>query len=230
MKQYKYLELLTNIAITILLVTNITSSKIIQIGPFFVSVVVLYWPFSYILGDIFTEVYGYGQGRKVIWKGMLCAAIAAIIYAIVAYIPMATGSNPGDYAAFARVLGAVPRTVLAGFITYFVGSFLNDYTLAKMKILTEGKWLWTRTVGSTIIAEGGETLVFYPLAFYGILPVNLILAAMLGGWIIKVLVEIIFTPLTYWIVKNLKRIEQEDYYDRDTNFNPFIIKDKQNKN
>ena len=226
MKQYKYLELLTYIAITIYLVTNVTSSKIIQLGPFFVSVVVLYWPFSYVLGDIFTEVYGYGVGRRVIWRTMLCAAIAGIIYFLVARIPVAPGSDLGDYAAFFRVLGAVPRTIIAGFVTYFVGNFLNDYTLAKMKILTKGRWLWTRTIGSTIVAQAGETLVFYPLAFYGILPLNLMLAAMLGGWIIKVGVEIIFTPITYWIVGKLKKIENEDYYDYHTNFNPFIIKER----
>ena len=142
-KQYKYLELLTVIAVTIYLVTNVTSSKIIQVGPIFISVVVFYWPFSYLLGNIFTEVYGYTQARKVIWKVMLCATIAAVIYAIVARIPSAPGSDPGDYIAFSRVLGAVPRTVLAGFVTYFVGSFLNDYVLAKMKIWTKGKHLWT---------------------------------------------------------------------------------------
>lgn len=223
MKQYKYLGLLTALAVTIYLVTNVTSSKIIQIGPFFVSVVVLYWPFSYVLGDIFTEVYGYAEARKVIWKVMLCAAISAIIYAIVVQIPSAPGSDSGDYVAFSRVLGAVPRTVLAGFVTYFVGSFLNDYTLAKMKVLTRGQWLWTRTIGSTIIGEAGETLVFYPLAFYGILPLNLMIAAMVGGWIIKVGIEVFFTPVTYWVIAKLKKAEQEDYYDYNTNFNPFIV-------
>jgi queuosine precursor transporter len=223
MKQYKYLDILTAIAITILLATNITNGKIVQVGPLSVSVVVLFWPLTYLLSDIFTEVYGYAQARRVVWKLFMSMIVAAIIYQIVVYMPPAPGFEGN--AAYVQIFSAIPRYVVAGWLTLLVGSFLNDFVMAKMKIWTKGKYLWTRTIGSTVVGEIGDTLIFYPIAFYGTLPNNVIINAMIGGYIIKVMVEIIFTPLTYWVVGKLKKLENEDYYDRNTDFNPFVFND-----
>lgn len=221
-KQFKYLDILTMISITFLLMTFVSNGKIAQLGPFTISVPIVFFPITYLLADIFTEVYGYAQARRVVWKLFFSMLIATVLTQIVVYLPPAAGFDAND--AYIRVLGAVPRFLIAGWLTLLVGSFLNDYVMAKMKVWTKGKYLWTRTIGSTMIAELGDTIVFYPIAFYGTLPNNIILNAMISGWIIKVMVEVILTPITYWIVAKLKKIEHEDYYDISTDFNPFILK------
>ncbi len=220
-REYKYLGLLTAAYITFQLVSDITAGKIITLWIFPVSVTVIYFPFTYIFADALTEVYGYARARSVVWKVLFASVLAGIIYEIVIHIPPAVGFQNND--AYSIVLGSVPRILLGGWIAVWVGGILNDYTLAKMKIWTNGKYLWTRTIGSTIIGEFANTVLFYTIALYAILPTNLLIASILSGWVIKTLVETVLTPWTYWVVRKLKKLENEDYFDRGTNFNPLII-------
>jgi len=221
MKQYKYLGIILSFYITFQLVSDVTAGKIISFIGFPVSVTVLFFPITYIFADILTEVYGYARARSVVWTVFFCSVAAGLIYLLVVYLPPATGFVGND--AYARVLGSVPRILFGGWIAVWVGGILNDFVLAKMKVKTKGKYLWTRTIGSTIVGEFANTVLFYVIALYAILPNNLLIASILTGWLIKVVIEVIFTPWTYFVVKRLKQLENEDYYDRDTNFNPFII-------
>ena len=222
MKTYKYLGIITTLYIAFQLISDVTAGKIVQLGIFTVSATVLYFPITYIFSDILTEVYGYARARSVVWQALLASVIAGVIYQLVVWLPPGVGFDAND--AYGRVLGSVPRILLGGWIAVWVGGILNDYVLAKMKIWTSGKYLWTRTIGSTIVGEGANTFLFYTIALYGILPNGLLMNSILSGWFLKTVVEIVFTPVTYWVVARLKKSEHEDYYDRDTNFNPFIIK------
>ncbi len=222
MKQYRFLSIITILYITFQLVSDVTAGKLISFFGFPVSVTVLYFPVTYIIGDILTEVYGYSRARKVVWEVLLASVLAGLVYQLVVYLPAANGFNAND--AYVTVFGSVPRILLGGWIAVWVGGILNDYVLAKMKVWTNGKYLWTRTIGSTIVSEFANTALFYTIALSGILPSNILVQAILTGWMIKVAVEVIFTPWTYWVVAKLKRLENEDYYDRTTNFNPFIFK------
>ena len=222
MKTYKYLGLITSLYIAFQLISDITAGKIVQLGIFTVSATVLYFPITYIFADILTEVYGYAKARSVIWQVLLASVLAGVIYQLVVWLPPASGFDAND--AYTRVLGSVPRILLGGWIAVWVGGILNDYTLAKMKIWTKGKYLWTRTIGSTIIGEFANRVLFYSIALYAVLPNNLLLNSILSGWFLKVLVEVVLTPVTYAVVGKLKKVEHEDYYDVDTNFNPLIIK------
>jgi len=221
-KQYKYLGLITALYITFQLVSDITAGKIVQLGIFTVSATVLYFPFTYIFADILTEVYGFAKSRSVIWMVFFSSVLAGIIYSIVVLLPPAMGFNAND--AYTRVLGQVPRILIGGWIAVWVGGMLNDYVLAKMKVWTKGKHLWTRTIGSTLIGEGANTILFYVIALSGVIPTSLLIASILSGWFLKVLVEVIMTPITYKVVAKLKKVEGEDYYDTKTNFNPLIIR------
>ena len=222
MKTYKWLGLITTLYIAFQLISDVTAGKIVELGIFTVSATVLYFPITYIFSDILTEVYGYAKARNVVWQALLASVIAGIIYQLVVWLPPAAGFDAND--AYTRVLGSVPRILLGGWIAVWVGGILNDYVLAKMKIWTNGKYLWTRTIGSTIVGEGANTVLFYTIALYGILPGNLLITSILSGWLLKTVIEIVFTPVTYWVVAKLKKSENEDHYDRDTNFNPLIIK------
>lgn len=220
-RSYRYLGFITSLYITMQLVSDVTAGKIIQVYGFPVSVTVLWFPITYIFADILTEVYGYARARSVVWTVFFASVIAGVIYQVAVYLPPATGFDANQ--AFSRVLGSVPRILLGGWIAVWVGGILNDYVLAKMKIWTRGRYLWTRTIGSTIVGEFTNTLLFYTIALYGVLPNDLLIGSILSGWIIKTLVEIVFTPWTYFVVRNLKRLENEDYYDVNTDFNPFVI-------
>jgi queuosine precursor transporter len=204
------------------LVSDVTAGKITHVFGFPVSVTVLWFPVTYIFADILTEVYGYARARSVVWTVFIASVIAGVIYQVAVYLPPAIGFDANQ--AYARVLGSVPRILLGGWIAVWVGGILNDYVLAKMKILTSGRYLWTRTVGSTIVGELANTLLFYGIALYGVLPNDLLVGSILSGWIIKTSVEVIFTPWTYFVVRHLKRVENEDYYDINTDFNPFVIR------
>lgn len=221
-KHYKYLGLLTALYITFQLVSDVTAGKIVQLGIFTVSVTVFYFPFTYIIADVLTEVYGYAKARSVIWMVLFSSVIAGVIYSIVVFLPPAIWFDAND--AYTRVLGQVPRILVGGWIAVWVGGILNDYTLAKMKVLTKGKYLWTRTIGSTIVGEGANTFLFYTIALYAVIPTGLLINSILSGWFLKIAVEIIMTPVTYKIIAKLKKIEGEDYYDTNTNFNPLIIR------
>ena len=221
MKSYKYLGLLTILYVTFQLVSDVTAGKIVELGIFTVSVTALYFPITFIFGDVLTEVYGYAYGRNVVWKVFICSILAGIIYQLVVWLPPAVGFAAND--AYMQVLGSVPRILLGGWIAVWVGGMLNDYVLAKMKLWTNGKYLWTRTIGSTIVGEGANTILFYVIALYTVIPTNLLLNSILSAWFLKTLVEVILTPVTYLIVNKLKQVEQVDHYDRTTNFNPFIV-------
>lgn len=222
MKAYKYLGTITALYITFQLVSDVSAGKIVQLFGLTVSATVLYFPITYIFSDILTEVYGYAQARSVVWKVLLCSVIAGLIYQIAVYLPPAPGFT--DSVAYARVLGSVPRILIGGWVAVWVGGILNDYILAKMKVWTKGKYLWTRTIVSTIVGEGANTALFYIIALYAVIPNNLLIQSVLAGWLLKVIVEVIFTPVTYIVVAKMKQLENEDYYDTKTNFNPFVLK------
>lgn len=220
-KQFHYLDVITGLFISILLISNVASSKITVLGPFTFDAGTILFPFSYIFGDILTEVYGYGKDRKIIWIGVITNLLMAAIFMAVAALPSAPDWHNQN--AFNAILGLTPRIVLASIIAYFVGEFANSFIMAKMKIFTKGRYLWTRTVGSTLIGEFFDTMLFVTIAFYGVFSTNDLVALLLSNYIFKVGVEVLFTPITYAIVNFLKKVEHEDYYDFKTNFNPFNL-------
>jgi uncharacterized integral membrane protein (TIGR00697 family) len=221
-KQYKYLGILTALYITFALISQITAGKISQIWIFTVSAATVFFPVTYILADVFTEVYGYSKARARTWTLLLCSVIAALLFALVAWLPPAVGFDAND--AYVRVFAQIPRIVVASWIAIFFGSISNDYVLAKMKVWTKGRHLWSRTIGSTIVGEGVDSILFFTIAFYAVLPTNLIITTIISGWVIKVLIETVMTPITYKVVSKLKKAEGEDYYDTNTDFNPLIFR------
>lgn len=220
-KGYRYFDLVMAIFVAVLLISNVASSKILDLGPFTFDGGTILFPISYIFGDILTEVYGYSRSRRVIWIGFGCAALMALVFAIVGALPPAEGWRGQE--AYMTILGQTPRIVLGSLIAYFAGEFSNSYTLAKMKVFTHGRWLWTRTIGSTIVGEGVDTLLFVLVAFYGLYNPSLLLSIIISNYLFKTGFEALVTPLTYLVVNNLKRVENEDYYDVDTDFNPFRV-------
>jgi uncharacterized integral membrane protein (TIGR00697 family) len=222
MKQYKYLGLITVLYVAFQLVSDVTAGKIVSLGIFTVSATVLYFPITFILADVLTEVYGYAKARSVLWYVLAASVIAGILYQLVVWLPAAPGFESAD--AYARVLGSVPRILLGGWIAVWVGSLLNDYVMAKMKVWTKGAHLWARTIGSTIVGEGANTVLFYLIALYALIPNSILFASILSGWFLKVAVEVVMTPITYAVIRKLKKVEGEDHYDKDTDFSPFIVK------
>ncbi len=222
MKKFRFLGIITTLYITFQLISDVSAGKLVSIFGFPVSVAVIYFPITYVIADILTEVYGYAQARRVVWQVLLASVIAGLVYQVVVYLPPAGGFDAND--AYVRVFGSVPRILLGGWIAVWIGGILNDYILAKMKIWTNGKYLWTRTVGSTIVSELANTILFFTIALSGIIPNSLLIDTILTGWLFKVAVEVICTPWTYWVIGKLKKLENEDYYDRDTDFNPFSLK------
>ena len=230
LRQYRYYELVMAAFVIVLICSNLIGpAKIAQITLPYLGVVtfgagVLFFPISYVFGDILTEVYGYARARKVIWAGFTGLGFASFMAAVVVALPPAPFWN--NQAAYEIAFGSTWRIVLASMCAYFCGEFVNSYVLAKMKIITAGKWLWTRTIGSTIFGEAVDSALFYPLAFYGagVIPDDKLPLVMLSQFLIKVGVEVVFTPVTYKVVNALKRAEHEDYYDRNTDFNPFSLK------
>ena len=220
-RNYKYLDIITAFFVAVLLISNIASTKILDFGFFTFDGGTLLFPLSYIFGDILTEVYGYRRSRKVIWLGFGAALLASAIFIIVGKLPSAAGWENQE--AYDKILGLTPRIVIASLIAYFAGEFSNSFILAKIKIWMQGRRLWVRTIGSTLVGEGVDTIFFILIAFWGILPGSLILTLIISNYLFKTGVEILFTPATYKVVKWLKRTESEDYFDHKTNFNPFKI-------
>jgi len=229
-RAYKYYEFVMVAFVVILICSNLIGpAKIAQlelpvVGAVTFGAGVLFFPISYVFGDVLTEVYGYARSRRVIWAGFGGLAFASIMASVVVVLPPAPFWN--NQAAYEVAFGGTWRIALASMIAYFCGEFVNSFVLAKMKILTRGRWLWTRTIGSTLFGEGVDSMLFYPLAFYGsgIIPDDKLPIVMLAQFVGKVGVEVVFTPVTYAIVGALKRAEQEDYYDRDTKFTPFSLR------
>jgi uncharacterized integral membrane protein (TIGR00697 family) len=213
------LVIITAIFVTCLITANIIAVKIISVGPFILPAAIIVFPLSYIFGDILTEVYGYRQARKVIWLGFACN----LIFVLFASAGQALPSVPfwKGQEAYESILGYTPRLLAASFLGYLVGEFANSFVLAKMKILTRGRWLWTRTIGSTVVGQGLDTAIFITVAFFGTPSFALIM--ILYHWVAKVGIETVATPFTYAVVNYLKKKESVDTYDRETNFNPFLI-------
>lgn len=214
---------IASVFVTCLITANIMAVKLISPFGFLVPAGIIIFPLSYLFGDVLTEVYGYGAARRVIWLGFACNLLAVIAFYLGGLAPAAPIWH--DQAAYAAILGFTPRLLLASFAAYLVGEFANSFVLAKLKIATRGRWLWTRTIGSTLIGEGLDTLIFISLAFWGIIPPALLLTAILTQWTFKVLYEVVATPFTYLAVGFLKRREQLDMYDYRTNFNPLLLRE-----
>jgi hypothetical protein len=219
---YRYFTILGGIFVGVLLISNIAAQKLFVLGPFTFTAGILLFPISYIFGDVLTEVYGYARSRQIIWTGLFCNVLMAATLWAVTKLPPAPGW--GLQEEFTRVLGLVPRIVFASIIGYWAGEFSNSYVMAKLKVWMEGRALWVRTVSSTVVGEGVDTIIFISIAFVGVFPTGLLLNTILSGYLFKVLYEVVATPLTYVIVGFLKRAEGVDVYDRNTNFNPFLLR------
>lgn len=219
---FKYLDVITVFFVAFLLISNVVASKILVLGPLSIDGGGILFPLTYIFGDILTEVYGYKRTRKAIWMGFGANLVMAATFMLVGILPPAPDWPYQD--AYMTILGQSSRIVLASVTAYFCGEFINSFILAKMKIFTKGKLLWSRTIGSTIFGEAVDTTVFMIIAFWGVLPADLFIAVGISGYLLKVAIEVLFTPFTYLIVNFLKKKESEDYYDYKTNFNPFAVK------
>ncbi len=220
-RPYRYFDLVMVAFVSTLMVSNVASSKILDVGVFTFDGGTLLFPIAYILGDVVTEVYGYIRARRVIWAGFGANLLMALVLIVVGVLPPAEGWD--HQAAYEAILGVTPRIVVGSLIAYWVGGFANSWLMAKMKILTRGRWLWTRTIASTLVGEGIDTLLFVLIAFYGTLPQATLVAVIVSNYIFKCGLEALITPITYRVVNGLKRAEQEDYYDYDTDFNPLKL-------
>ena len=213
--------LIVALFITCLLTANITAVKLVQVFGLIVPAGIVIFPLSYIIGDVLTEVYGYCQARRVIWLGFVCNLIAVMAIWLGQILPAASFWD--GQAAYERILGYTPRLLVASFLAYLVGEFANSMVLAKMKLATRGRWLWMRTIGSTLVGQGLDSLVFVVLAFAGTIPAGGLASAILTQWLVKTACEAAVTRLTYVIVAFLKRHEGVDVYDYDTRFNPLLV-------
>ncbi len=203
----------------VLLISNLVAPKICQIGPFTLSGAQLLFPLTYIFGDIFTEVYGYAGSRRAIWHGFLAQTLLTVLAMTIVTLPPAPGWE--NQQAFETVFGFLPRLVVASLIAYWCGEFANSFVMAKMKVITKGKMLWARTIGSTAVGQLVDTVIVMIIGFGGTMSWDLIFSLIWSGYVVKVLYEVAATPVTYLVVNFLKKAEGVDLYDTDTNFNPF---------
>ena len=227
-KGYRMFPFVVAVFVTVLVTSNIIAVKLVNIGGLILPAAVILFPLAYIFGDVLTEVYGYARARQVIWTGFFCNLLAVIAIWIAGLLPAAPFWSAGGFptpeaaqGAYQAILGFTPRLLAASFVAYLAGEFLNAFVLAKLKLKTGGRFLWLRTIGSTLVGQAADSAVFISLAFWGIFgPANLA-AAILSQWMFKVAYEVLATPITYLVVNGLKRLEGQDYFDRHTNFNPF---------
>jgi len=219
MRRYRFLDALTTAFVVVLLVSNLLAQKVCRLGPFAVSAAILLFPVTYIFGDIFTEIYGYAAARRAIWLGFFGTGLLYVTAAITIALP----ADPGwpHQQAFNTVFTFIPRILAASLIAFWAGEFANSYTMAKLKLLTQGRWLWTRTVGSTVVGQAVDTTLVISLTFGGTLPARTIAAMIATGYLLKVAYEVIMTPLTYLVIRTLKKAEGADALDADTDFSPF---------
>lgn len=220
--EYKHFDLLLSTFVVALLISNLVAQKICAIGPFRVSGAELLFPMTYIYGDVFTEVYGYAASRRAIWLGFMASALLAVLGLIIVALPPAPGW--GNQTAFATVFGFVPRAVVGSLAAYWCGEFTNSYVLAKMKLFTKGKHLWTRTVGSTVAGQAVDTAIVVTIIYAGTVSWSLISRTIASEYLFKVCYEVLATPLTYAVVNWLKRTEGVDAFDSHTRFNPFAVR------
>lgn len=224
MQRYStWFVVLVAVFVTCLITANITAVKLVTVFGLIVPAGIVIFPVSYICGDVLTEVYGYRQARRVIWLGFACNLLAVMAIWVGQILPAASFWD--GQAAYERILGYTPRLLVASFLAYLVGEFANSFVLAKMKIATQGRWLWMRTIGSTFVGQGLDSLVFVMLAFLGTMPLGNLLAVVVTQWLVKTAYEAVVTPLTYVVVRVLKRQEGLDVYDYETRFNPLLVKE-----
>ena len=229
MRSYRYYDLILGAYVCVLLCANligpakVSTVNVPLFGPVTFLAGVLFFPISYIFGDILTEVYGYARDRRVVWCGFAALMFAALMAAVVVHLPPADFWR-AEQPAVEEILGNTPRIIGASIIAFWCGSFVNSYVLAKMKILTSGRWLWSRIIGSTLCGELVDSGLFYTIAFAGLWPAEQLLAVTATQYVLKSAWEVFMTPVTYRIVAFLKRAEQEDYYDRGTSFTPFSLR------
>ncbi|HWZ52594.1 MAG TPA: queuosine precursor transporter [Granulicella sp.] len=220
--RYKYLDALTTAFVVILLVSNLVAQKVCMIGPFAISGAVLLFPITYIFGDVFTEVYGFAASRRAIWLGFFGTALLYTMGAILIALPAAPDWK--NQQAFATVFGVIPRILAASLIAFWAGEFANSYTMARLKLLTNGRKLWTRTIGSTIVGQAVDTVLVITLTFAGTVGVHTLIRIIATGYLLKVAYEILATPITYLVIHWLKRAEHSDAFDRQETFNPFTFR------
>lgn len=224
-RDYKYYDLLLGGFVAVLLCSNLIGpGKLATVFGLTFGAGNIFFPVSYIFGDVLTEVYGYARTRRVIWAGFAAMVFAAIMSSVVVALPaLDAPNNIAFQAALQKVFGNTWRIVVGSILAFLVGDFVNSYVLSRLKILTRGRYLWTRTIGSTILGQGVDTLIFYPIAFYNEWTNQQLLQALWFNWVFKVAVEVIMTPVTYLIVNTVKRAENEDHYDYKTNYTPFSL-------
>lgn len=222
-RRSKYFIFIAILFVTVLMISNTVAVKIVQVGPFSFAGAIFIFPISYIFGDILTEVYGYKATRKIVWSGFAALVLMALAYWFVQILPNAPFWQNQN--AYDLILGGVPRIVLGSIVAYFAGEFSNSYVMSKMKIWSNGKHLWTRTIGSTVVGEGVDSVIFNVIAFLGVFPFSGVLALIISAYIAKVAYEVIATPITYAIVRKLKKAEGIDVYDRGINYNPFSLQE-----
>ena len=229
-RTFRYLDALTTTFVVVLLVANLVAQKLVRLGPLgpipaiTTSGAIVLFPVTYIFGDIFTEVYGYGASRRAIWLGFFGTALMYGVSALVIWLPSDPEFKHQD--AFVTVFGILPRILIASLIAFWAGEFANSFTMAKLKLLTRGKYLWTRTVGSTVVGQAVDTTLVVLITFAGTFTPHTLVKIILTGYVLKVLYEVIATPLTYLIVNWLKRTEGVDTFDTHTSFNPFHFAEK----
>jgi uncharacterized integral membrane protein (TIGR00697 family) len=221
LRTYRHFDTLLAIFIVVLLVSNLVGQKLCTIFGFSISGAQLLFPITYIFGDVFTEVYGYAASRKAIWLGFLANGLLAVMGLIVVWLPPAPGWQNQE--AFATVFYQIPRLIVASLIAYWCGEFANSFTLAKMKLWTSGRMLWTRTIASTVVGQAVDTALIVSIGFAGTAPVSTLVAVAFGNYLGKVLYEVVATPATYAVVGFLKRSEGVDAYDYKSDFNPFHV-------
>lgn len=221
MKPFRFLGIITALYITFQLASDLSAGKIIELFGYSVSATVLFFPITYVISDVLTEVYGYAEARRIVWMVLLSSVLAGVMYQLVVWLPPGQGFDAND--AYSRVLGSVPRVLIGGWIAVWVGGVTNDYILAKMKVWTNGRHLWARTILSTIVGEFLNTALFYGIALSSVLPTSILVSAIVTGWLIKVAVEVLLTPWTYYVIGKLKQLEGVDHYDKNTDFNPFRL-------
>jgi uncharacterized integral membrane protein (TIGR00697 family) len=221
-RSYRYYDLIMAAFVTVLLCSNLIGvGKPTHVGPVVFGAGVLFFPISYLFGDVLTEVYGYTRARRVVWAGFGALIFASLMSWIILALPPAPGWQ--GQATMQAIFGQTPRIVLASLVAFWAGEFANSFTLARMKVRTGGRFLWVRTIGSTVVGEAVDSLIFYPAAFLGVWDTATVMKVVLSNYVIKVLWEVVATPLTYRVVAFLKRREQEDWFDRDTDFTPFSL-------
>ena len=219
LRSYKYLDALTTAFVVILLVSNLVAQKVCVVGPFDISGAIILFPITYIFGDVFTEVYGFAASRRAIWLGFFGTALLYGVASLVIALPAAP--EWPNQKAFATVFGIIPRILVASLISFWAGEFANSYTMARLKLLTNGKKLWTRTIGSTVVGQAVDTTLVIILTFAGTYSIPTLIKIIYTGYLLKVAYEVIATPVTYLVINWLKRAEGADVFDRDKDFNPF---------